>query len=46
MLFKNIDQRVKPFTCPLFYPQGIHIDVELQTTYISRERITRLEFAQ
>lgn len=46
---KNIDQRVEPFTYPLFYPQGtsgFHIDVKLQTPYISRDRITRLEFAQ
>ena len=49
MLLKNIDQRVEPFTYPLFYPQGtsgFHIDVKLQTPYISRERITCLEFAQ
>ena len=40
---------MEPFTYPLFYPQGtskFHIDVKLQTDYVSRERITSLEFAQ
>ena len=46
---RNIDQRVEPFTYPLFYPKGTFgysIDLPLRTPYASRRHLTRLELAQ
>lgn len=46
---KNIDNRVEPFTYPLFYPKGtlgFSINLPLRSPYASRQHLTRLELAQ
>lgn len=45
---RNIDNRVEPFTYPLFYPMGtfgFSINIPLKMPYPSRQYITRLELA-